>query len=337
MTETTTKQCDSWPNMTFVALTDSQWNGVGSCLLITFFFSLPFHLLSLMAGFYNPKVLMRVSAIPEICLLLADVGVLGLHPFSGSASFAKKWIWGQAGCQLYAFFGFLFGTFQLLVCPLITYARYRELKPPTTNIMEERRHLLRTYAKISILLAVLSFFWAICPVIGWASYNLTPVGIPCTIEWSKNDTSFITYVVSYAIFSVIIPLLLCTFFMYRLLHQVKVSRSPNLPWCRRNCVSFVTFGCCFSTYLAFFGYGGVAIFCIITDPKELTTTANLLPPPMVKFASVLNAIFFVFLNPSVCAGIRKMFGLSYDANLLKEQDDHLFDEGVSMSAREIKG
>lgn len=30
-------------------------------------------------------------------------------------------------------------------------------------------------------------FWALMPIIGWASYAPDPTGATCTINWRKND------------------------------------------------------------------------------------------------------------------------------------------------------
>lgn len=53
------------------------------------------------------------SLIPEAALFLADLVIAGLHPFSGTAAFYGKWVWGPGGCQSYAFFGFLAGNYAL--------------------------------------------------------------------------------------------------------------------------------------------------------------------------------------------------------------------------------
>lgn len=333
MDEMAKKQCDNWPNRSFIPLTDGQWNGVGSVLMVTFFIAAPFHLLSLVVSVLNRKVLLRISSLPEIALILADLGVLGLHPFSGSTAFARKWIWGQAGCQLYSFFGFFFGTFQLLCCSFVTFARFKELKASTGT--DADHHLLKSYIRITVILLAASFFWSMCPVFGWASYNLTPVGITCTIDWTKNDTSYVTFVVSYAIFALIIPMMANVWFMFKLLHEMKLARNPKLPWARKNCVSFITFGCCFGTYFSFTGYAYVCLFCVVNDPKMLSITSALLPPIMSKMASVINVFFFVIMNPTICAAIRKMFGFSYDSHLLRV-NERAFSEG-NVALQEIKG
>jgi hypothetical protein len=35
-----------------------------------------------------------------------------------------SWFWGLAGCQVFGYFAFFFGNFQLMITPLVAFDRY---------------------------------------------------------------------------------------------------------------------------------------------------------------------------------------------------------------------
>ena len=45
--------------------------------------------------------------------MISDLGVGGIHPYSGASALANRWLWGPGGCQLYSVAGFIFGDLQV--------------------------------------------------------------------------------------------------------------------------------------------------------------------------------------------------------------------------------
>lgn len=306
----------SWTNVTFTKLENLQYNGVGAYMYVSFVIAAPFHILALIAMVVNPKIFKHVTYLPEITLMLSDLGVLSLHLFSGASALMRYWVWGPGGCQLYSFFGFFFGSYQLCAVPLVSYARFKEMKTPIET-SSDRSRMLKLYVKLILFLLLFSIFWALCPIFGWAQYARTQSGITCTIDWQKNDVSFITYNVAYTIFGFIIPMMIMIFYTAQIF-KLLPTPAAKVSWARRgSSAHFVTLGCGLSTYIAFSGYGAICIYCMVANPADLSTGANLLPPPMAKTAGIMNAFFYVYMNPTIWAAIKKMLGCAYEKKLLE--------------------
>uniref|UniRef100_A0A914V191 G-protein coupled receptors family 1 profile domain-containing protein n=1 Tax=Plectus sambesii TaxID=2011161 RepID=A0A914V191_9BILA len=145
----------------------SEHNILGAYLIGSGFVAGISNLLGLMAFWWYPHVLCTPSAIPEVALLLSDLCVACIHPFSGFAAIKNEWVWGEYGCQLYSFFGFLFGNFQCLCVPFVAFDRFIESDAPP---LLKKLRTKRIYARVFILLFLLTFIWAVTPlpIIGWA-------------------------------------------------------------------------------------------------------------------------------------------------------------------------
>lgn len=50
-----------------------------------------------------------------------------------------------------------------------------------------------TYTALITVAWANGLFWALMPVMGWASYGPDPTGATCTINWRNND-SYVFYV-----------------------------------------------------------------------------------------------------------------------------------------------
>jgi len=50
-----------------------------------------------------------------------------------------------------------------------------------------RRMTANTYISMILGAWTNGLFWALMPIIGWASYAPDPTGATCTINWRKND------------------------------------------------------------------------------------------------------------------------------------------------------
>uniref|UniRef100_A0A7N4NX66 G-protein coupled receptors family 1 profile domain-containing protein n=1 Tax=Sarcophilus harrisii TaxID=9305 RepID=A0A7N4NX66_SARHA len=83
---------------------------------------------------------------------------------------------------------------------------------------------------IMILTAwVNGFFWALMPIVGWASYAPDPTGATCTINWRKNNASFVSYTVTVIAINFVMPLVVMIYCYYNVSQKIKQYTPSNCP------------------------------------------------------------------------------------------------------------
>ncbi|XP_023223955.1 visual pigment-like receptor peropsin isoform X1 [Centruroides sculpturatus] len=156
----------------------------------------------IIATFFRFRILLSPTTTLLINLAIADLGIcLFGFPFSSSSSFANKWLYGDGGCQWYAFMGFLFGSAHIATLVALGLDRYFVL----CNLNTRRRLIFRRYYLMIIVIWIYALFWSVMPLLGWGRYNLEPSLTTCTIDWRHNDTSYKSFLSTYFIFGYVIP------------------------------------------------------------------------------------------------------------------------------------
>ncbi|OQR72254.1 visual pigment receptor peropsin-like [Tropilaelaps mercedesae] len=160
---------------------------IANFLVLGMFFRTP--------GRLSPSSMVLLNlTVSDICILL-----LGF-PTHTAANFAGRWLYGDLGCVLYGFFGFLFGTAHIGTLSVLSYEQYRtisEMKPDAVPTQKYLDRLHRRYVIYVTLIWVFAIFWALLPVIGWSRYYYEPYGTACTIDWQRNDAKFKSYIIAY--------------------------------------------------------------------------------------------------------------------------------------------
>uniref|UniRef100_A0A914WVD8 G-protein coupled receptors family 1 profile domain-containing protein n=1 Tax=Plectus sambesii TaxID=2011161 RepID=A0A914WVD8_9BILA len=323
-------------NHTDQTLTSFEHTFIGVYLIVSGILTTFLNLIGLVVYWRFPRLLCTPSAIPEIALLLADLAASGLNPFSGAAALQNRWIWDDhAGCQLYAFFGFVFGDFQVLCIPFLAFDRYIIT---AENSALRKYRTRKTYSKLLLLLIAYSLFWSVTPLLGWASFAKTAPGIVCTINWMKVDVSFVSYLTAKFIASFMASLVISMIFYRKAIRLVHKNRAREIHWCRKKSIRFVSFGCMFSTYLSFAIYATVCMWAIIAGPQTIPRIFNALPAVWVKLAGIFNPIFFVYYNPRLWACTKKMFGLNYDNEQMHRDktEERIWMDSPRNTARSIR-
>ncbi|CAF96662.1 unnamed protein product, partial [Tetraodon nigroviridis] len=107
-------------------------------------------------------------------------------PIFFTTSMHKRWIFGEKGCELYAFCGALFGICSMITLTVIAIDRYFVITRPLTSIgvLSRKRAFI-----ILMTVWVYSLGWSLPPFFGWSEHTHThthtrtrdPVGaaVPC--------------------------------------------------------------------------------------------------------------------------------------------------------------
>ncbi|CAL4118452.1 unnamed protein product, partial [Meganyctiphanes norvegica] len=154
------------------------------------------------AMFLRFRKLLTPSNLLLLNLCIADLGIclMGGFPFSGTSSFAGKWLWGDWGCQYYAFMGFFFGIGNLTTILMIALDRY--LVTCRQDLSDKLTY--HRYIQMIIFIWTWSFFWSVCPLLGWArsGYLKMKRGIKVTVSalnWVNNKASYKSFILAVCI------------------------------------------------------------------------------------------------------------------------------------------
>jgi r-opsin len=119
-------------------------------------------------------------------------------------SYHETWVFGPLACELYAGAGSLFGCVSIWTMTMIAFDRYNVIvkglaaKPMTTG---------GALGKIAVIWMT-SLAWTIAPLFGWNRYVPEGNMTACGTDYLSQDWASRSYILVYAIFVYLTPLLL---------------------------------------------------------------------------------------------------------------------------------
>ncbi|XP_028643873.1 RPE-retinal G protein-coupled receptor isoform X4 [Grammomys surdaster] len=137
-----------------------------------------------------------------------------------------------------------------------------------------------------------SAFWASLPLMGWGHYDYEPVGTCCTLDYSRGDRNFISFLFTMAFFNFLVPLFI-THTSYRFMEQ-KFSRSGHLQ------VNTTLPG-----RMLLLGWGPYALlylYAAIADVSFISPKLQMVPALIAKTMPTVNAINYALHSEMVCRG-----------------------------------
>ncbi|XP_028347976.1 visual pigment-like receptor peropsin isoform X3 [Physeter macrocephalus] len=159
-----------------------------------------------------------------INLAVTDIGVSSIgYPMSAASDLHGSWKFGHAGCQIYAGLNIFFGMASIGLLTVVAVDRYLTICCPDAG----RRMTTNTYISMILGAWINGLFWALMPIVGWASYAPDPTGATCTINWRKNDVSFVSYTMMVVAINFIVPLIMMFYCYYHVTRSIKHHATSN--------------------------------------------------------------------------------------------------------------
>ncbi|XP_029691349.1 melanopsin-A isoform X2 [Takifugu rubripes] len=136
-------------------------------------------------------------------------------PIFFTTSMYKRWIFGEKGCELYAFCGALFGICSMITLTVIAIDRYFVITRPLTSIgvLSRKRAFV-----ILMTVWIYSLGWSLPPFFGWSAYVPEGLLTSCTWDYMTFSPSVRAYTMLLFIFVFFLPLFIiiyCYFFIFR--------------------------------------------------------------------------------------------------------------------------
>nr|XP_032529682.1 visual pigment-like receptor peropsin isoform X2 [Danaus plexippus plexippus]QDQ16907.1 RGR-like protein [Danaus plexippus] len=175
----------------------------------------------LYATFIHSHLLILKSHMLILNLCSASLGrnLLGF-PFAGSSAIAKRWLFGSACCQLFAFLNQFFGVFQMIALFAIVLERYLLAK----CYRRERTVHFRYYWTLIGGCWMVAVFFAIPPLFGYGLYSCDATGTVCTFLWPSLNSGAkqLGFSVPYVIVCGILPIVGIFYYMGKAIRLEKI-------------------------------------------------------------------------------------------------------------------
>uniref|UniRef100_A0A3P9P9F4 Opsin 4 n=1 Tax=Poecilia reticulata TaxID=8081 RepID=A0A3P9P9F4_POERE len=222
-------------------------------------------------------------------------------PVFFTTSMNRRWIFGERGCELYAFCGALFGICSMITLMVIAIDRYFVITRPLTSIgvLSRKRALL-------ILLAAWAYSlgWSLPPFFGWSAYVPEGLLTSCTWDYMTFTPSVRAYTMLLFIFVFFLPLFIiiyCYVFIFRAI------RSTN----RSVLVLFRSFTSKDQTFMRNEWITGKKLLDQVKSSSfdqyadMLTPYMNSVPAVIAKASAIHNPIIYAITHPKYRLALAK--------------------------------
>ncbi|KAM4703325.1 melanopsin [Rhinophrynus dorsalis] len=232
-------------------------------------------------------------------------------------SLHKRWIFGEKGCELYAFCGALFGITSMITLMVIAVDRYFVITRPLASIgrMSKKRAVL-------ILLGVwfYSLAWSLPPFFGWSAYVPEGLLTSCTWDYMTFTPSVRAYTMLLFCFVFFIPLFViiyCYIFIFKAIKKTnravqKIGSDDNKEshkqyqkmkneWKMAKIALIVIL----LYVVSWSPYSTVALVAFAGYANFLTPYMNSVPAVIAKASAIHNPIIYAITHPKYRMAIAK--------------------------------
>ncbi|XP_072280367.1 melanopsin isoform X1 [Pyxicephalus adspersus] len=238
-------------------------------------------------------------------------------PVFFAASLHKRWIFGEKGCELYAFCGALFGITSMITLMVIAVDRYFVITRPLASIgvMSKKRAVL-------ILLGVwlYALAWSLPPFFGWSAYVPEGLLTSCTWDYMTFTPSVRAYTMLLFCFVFFIPLFIiiyCYIFIFkaikntnRAVHKIgsddnKESQKQYQKMKKEWKMAKIALIVILLYVISWSPYSTVALVAFAGYSSMLTPYMNSVPAVIAKASAIHNPIIYAITHPKYRMAIAK--------------------------------
>ncbi|XP_068839250.1 RPE-retinal G protein-coupled receptor isoform X1 [Capricornis sumatraensis] len=262
---------------------------VGTVLLVQALSGLSLNILTILSFCKTPE-LRTPSHLLVLSLALADSGISLNALVAATSSLLRvshrRWPYGSEGCQAHGFQGFVAALASICSSAAIAWGRYH-------HHCTRSRLDWNTAVSLVFFVWLSSAFWAALPLLGWGHYDYEPLGTCCTLDYSRGDRNFTSFLFTMAFFNFLVPLFI-TVVSYRLMEQ-KLGKTSRLP------VNTVLPA---RTLLLGWGpYALLYLYATVADATSISPKLQMVPALIAKAVPTVNAMNYALGSEMVHRGI----------------------------------
>ncbi|XDV50202.1 hypothetical protein PO909_019303 [Leuciscus waleckii] len=266
-------------------------------------------------------------------------------PIFFTTSMHKRWIFGEKGCELYAFCGALFGICSMITLMVIAVDRYFVITRPLASIgvLSQKRALL-----ILLIAWAYSLGWSLPPFFGWSAYVPEGLLTSCTWDYMTFTPSVRAYTMLLFTFVFFIPLIViiyCYFFIFRSIRSTNeavgkmngdnkrdsIKRFQRLKneWKMAKIALIVIL----MYVISWSPYSTVALTAFAGYADMLTPYMNSVPAVIAKASAIHNPIIYAITHPKYRLAIAKYIPCLRLLLCVPKRDLHPFHSSLMSTRR----
>ncbi|CAN0433330.1 unnamed protein product [Lampetra fluviatilis] len=226
-------------------------------------------------------------------LAVTDIGVSSVgYPLSAASDLHGSWRFGWTGCQVYAALNIFFGMASIGLLTVVAVDRYLVVcsKNPGTLTTAP-------YTNLMALAWVNAAFWAGAPLLGWAGYAPDPTGATCTVNWRRNDTSFVSYTMAVIAVNFVLPLGVMSWCYRKVILALRHGqRTSSLDWADQSAVTKMSLAMIGAFVTAWSPYAVVCLWASFGEPRDIPPAVAIIAPLFAKSSTFYNPLIYVATN-----------------------------------------
>ncbi|KAG7333868.1 hypothetical protein KOW79_002275 [Hemibagrus wyckioides] len=232
-------------------------------------------------------------------------------------SIHKRWVFGEKGCELYAFCGALFGICSMITLMVIAVDRYFVITRPLSSIgmLSKKKALF-----VLICAWVYSLGWSLPPFFGWSAYIPEGLMTSCTWDYVTFIPSVRAYTMMLFIFVFFIPLIVIIYCYVFIFHAIRNSNQDVRKMDRCNTrdtvkrfnkmkkewkMAKVALIVILLYVISWSPYSVVALTAFAGYADMLTPYMNSVPAVIAKASAIHNPIIYAITHPKYRVAIAK--------------------------------
>lgn len=258
---------------------------LGSCLLIEGLLGFFLNGVTVIA-FLRIKSLRTPSNFLVFSLAMADMGISSNATIAAFSSFLRYWPYGSEGCQTHGFQGFLTALASLHFIAAVAWDRYHQYCTRTR---------LRWSSAVTLVVFIWLFsaFWAAMPLLGWGEYDYEPLRTCCTLDLSKGDRNYVSYLIPMSICNMAVQSVVVLSSYRSIARRFKKTGDPRFnPTTPIKALLF-----CWGPY------GVLAYYAAMRDANLVSPKIRMIAPILAKTSPTFNAFLYSLGNENYRGGI----------------------------------
>ncbi|XP_048864512.1 RPE-retinal G protein-coupled receptor-like [Brienomyrus brachyistius] len=239
-----------------------------------------------LVSFFKIRQLRTPSNFLVFSLAMADIGICINATVAAFSSFLGYWPYGSEGCQTHGFQGFLTALASINFIAAIAWDRYHQY---CTRTKLQWSHV------IPLVLFIWCFtgFWSAMPLLGWGEYAYEPLRTCCTLDYSKGDRNYVSYMLPMAVCNLFIQAVTVMSSYQSIERKFKKTGqykfNPGTP--------LKTLLFCWAPYAM------LSLYAVFEDATLVSPRLRMVPPLLAKTSPTFNAYLYAFGNEHYRWGI----------------------------------
>lgn len=265
--------------------TDFDMFTFGTALLVGGLLGFFLNMISIMS-YIRVKEMRTPSNFFVFNLALADLSLNINGLVAAYASYLRYWPFGVEGCNYHGFQGMVSILASICFLAAIAWDRYHQY-------CTRQKLFWSTTLTMCSLIWILSIFWAAIPLMGWGVFDFEPMRTCCTLDYTKGDRDYVTYMLSLVVLYLMFPAYTmwsnydAIYRHFKKIHHYRFNTSVPLR---------VLLGC----------WGPYVIMCIYAcfeNAKLVSPKLRMVLPVLAKLNPIFNALLYTFGNEFYRGGV----------------------------------